>query len=216
MTDVLVRTLDPRQLAGRERQLEPMVASAYTRGKGELHLPQLAEGLLMAACCGITSTAQLTLGAWGKPSFSRAAPERFQAMSFNLSTSPVAAALALAPQAVGVDVQQVMPPDWAVAKRFLGKEAADRLQSLPPFIQPGAFTLEWTRLEAVLKADGRGFAAPRSEFPQLLDAWQTESMLLGGYALSVATADAPSVEVVALSLDEVLDLIAHSGQADPR
>lgn len=100
------------------------------------------------------------LGPQGKPALDERGDQG--AMQFNLAHSGALVLLALHPeQPVGVDVERQRPvPNWeAIARRHLPSDGCEALLALPPEEQPGGFLQQWCRLEAVLKATGRGLAA---------------------------------------------------------
>jgi 4'-phosphopantetheinyl transferase len=83
---------------------------------------------------------------------------------FNVSHSGDLILLALHPsRPVGVDVEQARPglPWWLIARRVLPPvewEALEALAAAAPAAAADAFLAAWCRLEARLKAEGRGLA----------------------------------------------------------
>ena len=116
---------------------------------------------------------RLALGAWlgrdpkelrfrqgphGKPELADAGPA---APRFNLAHSGAVILLAFHRHwPVGVDVEQQQPQlDWRpLAARLLCAAECQQLERLPASAQPNGFLQAWCRLEARLKATGRGLA----------------------------------------------------------
>lgn len=82
---------------------------------------------------------------------------------FNLSHSRDLALYAFSSQSeLGIDVeyvQQPFPDALSLAQRFFPAQESQRLQSLPPDEQSTYFFRVWTRIEAMLKAQGVGLSA---------------------------------------------------------
>jgi 4'-phosphopantetheinyl transferase len=82
-------------------------------------------------------------------------------LSFNVSHSEGVALYALAPTAVGVDVEVLAPrppsrDELALAERALGPDVARRLRALTPSARHREFLRQWVRHEATLKCLGVG------------------------------------------------------------
>lgn len=112
-------------------------------------------------------------------------------LCMNLSHSGELALVAVARRMeVGVDVEQIRPVPEAldIARRFLPPEEAGALEALPPEERPQRFFRYWTRLEARLKAAGRGLGNG-----PLPEGWPAEELEPGeGYAAAVAAGRAPA------------------------
>jgi 4'-phosphopantetheinyl transferase len=96
----------------------------------------------------------------GKPRLeSEAGPA---SLRFNVSHSEGLALYSISRgRETGVDVERIRPhlaSPW-IAKRFFPPDEAARLRRLPEDSYAGAFFVCWTRMEARLKAWGRGLAA---------------------------------------------------------
>ena len=116
--------------------------------------------LLREACLrhGLPDVPAVAFGEHGKPFF----PD-YPSLHFNLSHCREAAACAISPSPVGIDVEAVMPPDREVMERVLsGKEIRGALGSPDPAVE---FTRLWTVKESYLKLTGEGLT---DDLPGLL------------------------------------------------
>jgi len=78
---------------------------------------------------------------------------------FNFSHCPKAAACAVSDRPVGIDVEEIVPVDWEVARSVLSDaELADVRASDEPDV---AFARDWTRMEAYAKMTGEGLDGDR-------------------------------------------------------
>ncbi len=100
-------------------------------------------------------------------------------VNFNISHSGKYVVCALCDRVVGVDIQEITPCRWPVAKRFF-TPAEIEATVLGGDI---AFTKIWTRKEAYLKMLGTGFT--RLDFSGIEDC-DIETMVYENAALSVA------------------------------
>jgi 4'-phosphopantetheinyl transferase len=97
----------------------------------------------------------------GKP-YLPAAPE----VKFSLAHSSELALIAVALDVeVGVDVERIRPvPEWeAIARRFFPPSEAAALAATPPAGRERDFFRRWTRIEAMLKAQGVGLYGAGAE-----------------------------------------------------
>ncbi|MFG2641342.1 4'-phosphopantetheinyl transferase family protein [Streptomyces sp. NPDC048370] len=119
---------------------------------------------------------------------------------FSLSHAGDLVAVAVAEVAVGVDVEEVPPPDVvaATAPTVLHPEELRELAALPEAARPAAFARCWTRKEACLKALGTGLNTPPATVRvgtglravALPGRHQADVPTLPGYAAAVATHEA--------------------------
>jgi len=110
-------------------------------------------------CFGLCGNPRLARGANGKP-FLPEHPE----VHFNLSHCPKAAACVVSDRPVGIDVEEIAPLDWDVARRVLSDaELADVRAADEPEV---AFARYWTRKEAFVKMTGEGI--DDDHLPELL------------------------------------------------
>ena len=133
---------------------------------------------------GLVGNPRLGRGRNGKP-FLPDHPE----IHFNLSHCPRAAVCAVADSPVGIDVEEIAPVDWEVARRVLSEEEQNAVRtSSEPDV---AFVRYWTRKEAFAKLTGDGI--DDSRLPMLLPevhgvAFETVIHRRRGYAVTLATA----------------------------
>jgi phosphopantetheinyl transferase len=118
------------------------------------------------------------------------------------------AVLAVADGVVGVDVEEV-PAQYGSLQRdalrgVLSAEHIERVECAPdPAL---SFALAWTRVEAVLKADGRGFAFD-VRGGHLPAGWKTAYVLVDGHAVTCATREEPTLLVHRLGMRDAMALL---------
>ncbi len=128
---------------------------------------------------------EFSYGLYGKPALTAAAGNR---LHFNLSHAGHWAVLALSADApLGVDIEKIDPLlDYAkLAARFFSAAENGELNASAPQRRRRVFYRLWTRNEARLKGEGRGFSAPTMAAEIL---WQVRSFWLApGYVAAVAS-----------------------------
>lgn len=175
---------------------------ATTKAPEQTRLGEFAAGLLLASVLGVRTDEQLTLGSEGKPELSAGSPR------IGLSHDDAMAVLAVADGVVGVDVEEV-PAQYGRLQRealrgVLSAEHIGRVESAPdPAL---SFALAWTRVEAVLKADGRGFAFD-VRGGNLPAGWKTAHVLVDGHAVTCATREEPALLVHRLGMRDAMTLL---------
>lgn len=155
--------------AWRQRLLQSLSTPELERLQ-RLRLPRDAESFLLGRGLMRAWLAQLLgCGAADLPftALAHGKPVVAGAPHFNVSHSGDLILLGLHPdRAVGVDLERYRTQlDWpAIARRYLGEAALLQLRRQHPDepTQRRAFLLEWCRLEARLKADGRGLSGASS------------------------------------------------------
>lgn len=175
---------------------------ATTKAPEPARLGEFAAGLLLASVLGVQSDDALALGPEGKPELATGFPH------IGLSHDDGIAVLAVAPDVVGVDVEEV-PAQYGrlqrdALRRVLSAEELAKTEVSPDPAM--AFALTWTRVEAVLKADGRGFAfdVRGGNLPQ---GWKTTHALVDGHAVTCATREEPAPLVHRLDMREAISLL---------
>lgn len=175
---------------------------ATTKAPEPARLGEFAAGLLLASVLGVQSDDALALGPEGKPELATGFPH------IGLSHDDGMAVLAIAPGVVGVDVEEV-PAQYGrlqrdALRRVLSAEELAKTEASP--VPAMAFALAWTRVEAVLKADGRGFAfdVRGGNLPQ---GWKTTHTLVDGHAVTCATREEPAPLVHRLGMCEAISLL---------
>lgn len=197
MPDVVVWCIDvremPRDLESVARGVAPMFSCALRSRKPQAGIRlEVASGLLMARVLNVVDDSQLTYGALGKPRLSDSGA------AFNLSHGGDVAALAVAQPGtgldeLGVDVERVGEYVAGAARRVLTAEQVAWIEE-DPQQTPRRFAQAWTQLEAILKAEGCGFARdPRSE--GVPPGWHVTSVEQRGHMLSCAARRVPALEV---------------------
>lgn len=175
---------------------------ATTKAPEQTRLGEFAAGLLLASVLGVRADEQLTLGPEGKPELFAGSPR------IGLSHDDAMAVLAVADGVVGVDVEEV-PAQYGRLQRealrgVLSAEHIGRVESAPdPAL---SFALAWTRVEAVLKADGRGFAFD-VRGGNLPAGWKTAHVLVDGHAVTCATREEPALLVHRLGMRDAMTLL---------
>lgn len=175
---------------------------ATTKAPEPARLGEFAAGLLLASVLGVRLDDALALGPEGKPELATGSPH------IGLSHDDGIAVLAVAPDVVGVDVEEV-PAQYGrlqrdALRRVLSAEELAKTEASPDPAM--AFALAWTRVEAVLKADGRGFAfdVRGGNLPQ---GWKTTHTLVDGHAVTCATREEPAPLVHRLGMCEAISLL---------
>ncbi len=184
---------------------------ATTKAPEPTRLGEFAAGLLLASVLGVRADEQLALGPEGKPELSAGSPR------IGLSHDDAMAVLAVADGVVGVDVEEV-PAQYGSLQRdalrgVLSAEHIERVERAPdPAL---SFALAWTHVEAVLKADGRGFAfdVRGGNLPQ---GWKTAHVLVAGHAVTCATREEPVSLVHRLGMGEAISLLEGEQSARER
>lgn len=158
-------------------------------------LHAMGAGLLLRRVLGREE--ELVYGPQGKPSLPGGP-------CFNLSHGGGLAVLAVFAHEVGVDIE---PPPERVPPRSGRFFRPEELAFLDEDPSPGRFAWLWTRLESVLKADGRGFALEGRTF-SLLEGepgpWHLETREVEGHVLSCAAKCPFVTQMEILSTQELL------------
>jgi phosphopantetheinyl transferase len=174
---------------------------ATTKAPEQTRLGEFAAGLLLASVLGVRADEQLTLGPEGKPELSAGSPR------IGLSHDDAMAVLAVADGVVGVDVEEV-PAQYGRLQReaLRGVLSAEHIGGVESAPDPAlSFALAWTRVEAVLKADGRGFAFD-VRGGNLPAGWKTAHVLVDGHAVTCATREEPALLVHRLGMRDAMTL----------
>lgn len=178
-------------------------------------LGEFAAGLLAVQALGVMRDEDLVVGDEGKLALAAGGPE------FNISHDDELAVLAVAGPGceglvggpVGVDVEDVPDvygePQNAALRAVLSAEQLTEVESAEdPAL---ACALAWTRVEAVLKADGRGFAF-RARGGRLPEGWTVAQEVLEPvagerHALAVAAGEKPEVLVAWHDMGETIEAL---------
>ncbi len=196
--------LDSRPLAGQEARWLPLLTDERRARVERCRPPEekltlAAAGLLLRHVLHVTDDAQLQAGPHGKLFLAAGGPH------FNLSHSAHYVVLAVGDGPLGVDIEPIgekMP--IRIPRRFLLPDEIAWLEQEPTGAR---FAWLWTRLEAVLKADGRGFTMPRRAFSLLSDsaeAWHLQTIRHDGFCLSCAAAGQAGLTLHPVSVQTLL------------
>ena len=170
--------LSPDEAQRAERLLDHQKAQAFVVGRGRLR--QILGSYLHCQ----PSFLDFAYNIHGKPALKS---PRKKDLSFNLSHSGEWGVLALTTGAeIGVDLEQSDPLlDYArLAARFFSAAENSALAGVQPQRRRRAFYRLWTRKEALLKGEGRGFSSPDGLGPR---GWTMRSFWLApGYVAAVA------------------------------
>lgn len=101
-------------------------------------------------CFGIIAF-RMKLGEYGKPYL----PEHPH-IHFNISHCKEGCAVAVADKSVGVDIQEIRPFSWSIAKRVCSKSELDLLKKSAD--RERSFTKMWTIKESYIKMIGKGLS----------------------------------------------------------
>lgn len=175
---------------------------ASTKAPEATRLGEFTAGLLLASVLGVRRDEQIAIGPEGKPELAAGSSH------IGLSHDDGMAVLAVAPGTIGVDVEEV-PAQYGRLERdalrgVLSDEQICRVEASPDV--PLAFALAWTRVEATLKADGRGFAFD-VRGGRLPEGWETAHVLVDGHVVTCAAREEPAICVQRLGMREAMALL---------
>ena len=83
---------------------------------------------------------------------------------FNISHSGRWIVSSIGTSPSGIDIEKIVPIDFAVAERFFSKEECDFLFSVPEEKRLDCFYEIWTLKESFIKAEGMGLSIPLDSF----------------------------------------------------
>lgn len=157
-------------------------ATRYREAKAEpVRQQACGSAFLLAMHLGVTSDEQLKRGEHGQLSLVG------DPRHICLSHSGPVTVLAVSDRPVGVDLERVTEERPHIADRFFPESFRRELDAAPEDRKPETFFRLWTRLEAVLKLDGRGLTAPRSEFEEILECYDITTTRRDDLICSIAT-----------------------------
>jgi len=182
-------------------------AKAQGKAPARSRLGEFGAGLLLASVLGVRSDEGIHLGPEGKPALAAPGPH------FNISHDDGLVALAVGEGSLGVDLEEVPDtygePQNAALRYVL---SPDQLSQVEGDGDPAlAFALAWTRVESVLKADGRGLAYPvrGGHLPPGFHTWAQELAAPGGqrHVVSISAGQTPEVHMVWHGMAQVLSAL---------
>lgn len=149
---------------------------ARKRPEGKRHA--LASAYLLRMVLGVGPEDELVLGEQEKPSFPRLSQE------FNLSHDDGVTVLAVSSETVGVDIERLTKTDMRVVRKVFPEAYRNIITAADG--SSAAYTECWTKLEAILKAEGCGFHGALKDNDEYLQKWQVQSFPWKDYFISVA------------------------------
>lgn len=149
---------------------------ARKRPEGKRHA--LASAYLLRMVLGVGPEDELVLGEQEKPSFPRLSQE------FNLSHDDGVTVLAVSSETVGVDIERLTKTDMRVVRKVFPEAYRNIITAADG--SSAAYTEYWTKLEAILKAEGCGFHGALKVNDEYLQKWQVQSFPWKDYFISVA------------------------------
>lgn len=194
------RRLDPVLVARIDRLRQPADRLRSMLG----HL--LLRHMLHAA--GVAGAPQIELGPYGKPRLRMASP-----LEFNVSHAGQWVVCALAPTAVGIDIERVREIDLRIAERFFQPAEYAALMAHAPGQRAACFFRLWTAKEAYVKALGLGLRRDFASFgvAPLDDPSMpvqhlalTYPAFVEHYQLALCTAAAPPPQPTTVTIDRLL------------
>lgn len=207
----LAALVDPAEAPGRlDGQVPGVYLDRIDRVRNaSVRLQTLGEALVVAGIAGLTSDDALSIGEWGKPEPASGA------FHMNLSNSDRLVVLGISPVVVGLDIQPLPDAIDRNSVRTLrrgGYPLPPELDDHPELLTPAGFSHRWTQVEAILKAEGTGFALDLRKHQELFDRWQCrwaheDDPLLPGHALCVATRDGLEPRTVAADPASLLERV---------
>lgn len=164
------------------RRILPYYYKKYVELKNrEEAASSLAAGILLYRYLGISNPDQIIFGKYGKPQMKNGANH------FNLSHAGRYVVLAIAEVPVGIDMEPLDGVKWGAARKVFPRGWMEELEDAPQEEQEMLFTVMWTRMEAVLKAEGTGFWIETRKNQVFLENWVMESLLHDRYVITYAS-----------------------------
>ncbi len=161
----------------------------YRDSKNESRKQQaIGSGVLLYKILGIKKDDYFPIGPHGK----------IEINNISISHSKSVTALAIGETTIGVDIEHIRKASNNVVNKFFPKEFReeylDELKNAElvnkdmstDIIRDELFTVFWTRLEASLKADGRGLSVPRDEIQSVISNYTIITKKRDGLIISVA------------------------------
>ena len=166
--------------------IAPYYVRRYEEAKiKEAKMQELGAGWLLSSILGIDSDDRLTRGKYGKPGIKNM-PQGCVFSEISISHADNYAVLAAANIPVGVDIESEENLSLPILKRVLPASSYERLKK-DASSDGYALAKAWTEVEAVIKADGRGFNIDPRDNDKFMDGYYIKTINIGnGYAVSCA------------------------------
>jgi phosphopantetheinyl transferase len=160
-------------------------------------LCELGVGALLSGVLGVTNDDQLSYGRYGKPALNS------QAIHISISHTSDLVVLATSNDSVGVDAEEIPSslsrPRILALGRVLGIAHQAKEQPSPKLIRlaptPEAWSREWTRAEAIVKAIGTGFAVAPARYITHMQEWQCSWEQIDNDIICCATRKRPVIKL---------------------
>ncbi|MDO4539092.1 MAG: hypothetical protein Q4B54_13090 [Coriobacteriales bacterium] len=186
-------------LAGRimDKYLDRAERVRPLRGK----LSAIGVGLLLSGILGIRRQKQLEIGEHGKPEPASGA------YHMSISDAGMRSVVAVAPVTFGVDVEvepQKMDRMEIRTLQRVGCKIPQEMVDHPEQMSANEFCRRWTKVEAVLKAEGSGFTADPRDHQDWFDKWPCVWADLPEHVVCAATRDQLPLELIPVDAGELL------------
>lgn len=134
----------------------------------------------------------------------------FPNLFFNLSHSGSYVVLAMSNQEVGVDLQEIKPTNFKIAKRFFTKEEAESVESIQEEEQKSRmFFRLWAAKESYIKLTGKGLAQGLDTFLVQLEQftiWDNLEQKASGFLKEIRFPDKTYIMMVCSKNNEFEDM----------
>lgn len=173
---------------------------ASTKAPERSRLGEFAAGLLLADVLGIDQDTDLIIGPEGKPELASGT------LHISISHDDGMAVLATSDAAIGVDIEEIPAAYTKLTRDALrGVLSPDGIAAVEASSNvPLAFASAWTRVESIVKADGRGFAF-NVRGGNLPEGWQCTHRVVDGHAISCAAHERPELAIHRQDMAETID-----------
>lgn len=194
VTQIRLVLADKRETEKKIKESGQSVVPKYYRLYREMKnredaLSELTAGYLLRKYLNVFSDSQLIYGKYGKPGLIN------REEHFSISHANNVVVLAISEEEIGVDIERSDEVNWFAAKQVFPEKWMCQLKIAEKADRDRVFARQWTALEAVLKAEGTGFAIPKEEQWNILLKWQTQYMEFQDYVITCATRKPVEIEV---------------------
>ena len=188
MNTITIHTININNLKEPESEILNTITTHY-RNKYErakvkrVKKQELCAGYLLYKYLGVTSDEQLTFNEYGKPMLKNGEKE------FSLSHSGDYVILAVSDNPVGADIERIARVKPDVLKRVLPPIYYEKVVNDASGEEKQMILAKsWTSVEAIIKAEGKGFHIDPRADEALMDGWNIESFSYAeNYVISVAS-----------------------------
>lgn len=194
ITPIRLVLADKRETEKKIKESGQSVVPKYYRLYREMKnredaLSELTAGFLLSKYLNVFSDSQLIYGKYGKPALADSAEY------FSVSHTDNLVVLAISKAEIGVDIERFDEVNWIAAKQVFPNNWISQLRSAGKADGDKLFIRMWTSLEAVLKAEGTGFAITKEKQWDILMKWQTKDIEFQDYLVTCAARCPAEIEV---------------------